>query len=124
MKWVLVVFLMVQEGCDKFCMFCVVFYICGVEVLCFVEQIVNEVKCMVVVGVCEVILFGQNVNVYYGEMLDGSVWGLGWLLCCLLEIDGLDWLCYMMSYLWDMDSDFIEVYCDLKSLMFYLYLLV
>lgn len=115
----LIVFLIVQEGCDKFCVFCVVFYICGVEVLCFKDCILIEVVDLVVVGVWEIILFGQNVNVYYGY--DKGLVGLIW---DLVEIDGLDCICFIMFYFNDMDDVLIEVYGICEKLMLYLYLLV
>ncbi len=115
-------FLTVQEGCDKFCTFCVVPYTRGAEVSRSVEQIVTEAERMAAGGVREVTLLGQNVNAYHGEAPDGASWGLGRLLRRLSEIDGLDRLRYTTSHPRDMDDDLIEAHRDLKSLMPYLHL--
>ena len=115
-------FLTVQEGCDKFCTFCVVPYTRGAEVSRSVEQIVSEAERMAAAGVREVTLLGQNVNAYHGISPDGAVWGLGRLLRRLAEIDGLDRLRYTTSHPRDMDDDLIEAHRDLKSLMPYLHL--
>jgi len=115
-------FLTVQEGCDKFCTFCVVPYTRGAEVSRSVEQIVREAERMAASGVREVTLLGQNVNAYHGEAPDGTVWGLGRLLRRLSEIEGLDRLRYTTSHPRDMDDDLIEAHRDLKTLMPYLHL--
>ncbi|GAB4519443.1 MAG: tRNA (N6-isopentenyl adenosine(37)-C2)-methylthiotransferase MiaB [Roseibium sp.] len=115
-------FLTVQEGCDKFCTFCVVPYTRGAEVSRSVDQIVTEAARMAAAGVREITLLGQNVNAYHGEASDGSVWGLGRLLRRLSEIDGLDRLRYTTSHPRDMDDDLIDAHRDLKSLMPYLHL--
>ena len=115
-------FLTVQEGCDKFCTFCVVPYTRGAEVSRSVEQIVGEAEGMAASGVREVTLLGQNVNAYHGEAPDGATWGLGRLLRRLAEIDGLDRLRYTTSHPRDMDDDLIGAHRDLKSLMPYLHL--
>lgn len=115
-------FLTVQEGCDKFCTFCVVPYTRGAEVSRSVEQIVDEAVSMAASGVREVTLLGQNVNAYHGEASDGETWGLARLLRQLSDIDGLDRLRYTTSHPRDMDDDLIEAHRDLKSLMPYLHL--
>ncbi len=115
-------FLTVQEGCDKFCTFCVVPYTRGAEVSRSVAQIVSEAERMAAAGVREVTLLGQNVNAYHGEGPDGGTWGLAGLLRRLSEIDGLDRLRYTTSHPRDMDDDLIEAHRDLKSLMPYLHL--
>ncbi|WP_420335197.1 tRNA (N6-isopentenyl adenosine(37)-C2)-methylthiotransferase MiaB [Roseibium sp.] len=115
-------FLTVQEGCDKFCTFCVVPYTRGAEVSRSVEQILSEAERMAAAGVREVTLLGQNVNAYHGEAPEGSSWGLGRLLRRLSEIDGLDRLRYTTSHPRDMDDDLIDAHRDLKSLMPYLHL--
>ncbi|GAA0786622.1 tRNA (N6-isopentenyl adenosine(37)-C2)-methylthiotransferase MiaB [Roseibium denhamense] len=115
-------FLTVQEGCDKFCTFCVVPYTRGAEVSRSVSQIVTEAEQMAASGVREVTLLGQNVNAYHGEAEDGATWGLGRLLRRLAEIDGLDRLRYTTSHPRDMDDDLIEAHRELKSLMPYLHL--
>lgn len=115
-------FLTVQEGCDKFCTFCVVPYTRGAEVSRSVAQIVDEAEQMAASGVREVTLLGQNVNAYHGEAADGSTWGLGRLLRRLAEVDGIDRLRYTTSHPRDMDDDLIEAHRDLGSLMPYLHL--
>ncbi|QFT34797.1 (Dimethylallyl)adenosine tRNA methylthiotransferase MiaB [Labrenzia sp. THAF82] len=115
-------FLTVQEGCDKFCTFCVVPYTRGAEVSRSVAQIVTEAERMASAGVREVTLLGQNVNAFHGEAQDGTTWGLGKLLRRLSEIDGLDRLRYTTSHPRDMDDDLIDAHRDLKTLMPYLHL--
>lgn len=115
-------FLTVQEGCDKFCTFCVVPYTRGAEVSRSVDQIVTEAKQMAASGVREVTLLGQNVNAWHGQGANGEVWGLGRLLRRLAEIDGLDRLRYTTSHPRDMDDDLIEAHRDLAELMPYLHL--
>ncbi|WP_150523647.1 tRNA (N6-isopentenyl adenosine(37)-C2)-methylthiotransferase MiaB [Roseibium sediminis] len=115
-------FLTVQEGCDKFCTFCVVPYTRGAEVSRSVSQIIDEAERMAASGVREVTLLGQNVNAYHGDGPDGETWGLGRLLRRLAEIEGLDRLRYTTSHPRDMDDELIEAHRDLKSLMPYLHL--
>ena len=115
-------FLTVQEGCDKFCTFCVVPYTRGAEVSRPVSQIVAEARRLAEAGVREVTLLGQNVNAWHGEGPDGGEWGLGRLLRELAEIDGLDRLRYTTSHPRDMDDDLIEAHRDLGALMPYLHL--
>jgi tRNA-2-methylthio-N6-dimethylallyladenosine synthase len=115
-------FLTVQEGCDKFCTFCVVPYTRGAEVSRSVEQIVTEAEQMAASGVREITLLGQNVNAWHGEGAGGKAWGLGRLLRRLAEIDGLDRLRYTTSHPRDMDDELIAAHRDLKSLMPYLHL--
>ncbi|SHL24526.1 tRNA (N6-isopentenyl adenosine(37)-C2)-methylthiotransferase MiaB [Roseibium suaedae] len=115
-------FLTVQEGCDKFCTFCVVPYTRGAEVSRSVEQIVTEAKQMAASGVREITLLGQNVNAWHGLGANGETWGLGRLLRRLAEIDGLDRLRYTTSHPRDMADDLIEAHRDLAELMPYLHL--
>ena len=115
-------FLTVQEGCDKFCTFCVVPYTRGAEVSRSVEQIVTEAEQMAASGVREITLLGQNVNAWHGESAEGKAWGLGRLLRRLAEIDGLDRLRYTTSHPRDMDDELIAAHGELKSLMPYLHL--
>ncbi len=115
-------FLTVQEGCDKFCTFCVVPYTRGSEVSRPVAQIVAEAERLAEAGVREVTLLGQNVNAWHGEGADGREWGLGELLFRLAEIPGLDRLRYTTSHPRDMDDALIAAHRDLKSLMPYLHL--
>ncbi len=115
-------FLTVQEGCDKFCTFCVVPYTRGAEVSRPVGQIVSEARQLVDAGVREVTLLGQNVNAWHGEGPDGREWGLGQLLHELAKIDGLARLRYTTSHPRDMDDALIEAHRDLECLMPYLHL--
>jgi tRNA-2-methylthio-N6-dimethylallyladenosine synthase len=115
-------FLTVQEGCDKFCTFCVVPYTRGSEVSRPVAQIVAEAQRLAEAGVREVTLLGQNVNAWHGEGPDGSEWGLGRLLFRLAEIPGIARLRYTTSHPRDMDDALIAAHRDLPSLMPYLHL--
>ena len=115
-------FLTVQEGCDKFCTFCVVPYTRGSEVSRPVAQIVAEAERLAEAGVREVTLLGQNVNAWHGEGSDGGEWGLGRLLLRLAEIPGIARLRYTTSHPRDMDDELIETHRDLAALMPYLHL--
>lgn len=115
-------FLTVQEGCDKFCTFCVVPYTRGSEVSRPVHQILNEARQLVEGGVREITLLGQNVNAWRAEGPDGREWSLGDLLYQLAEIPGLARLRYTTSHPRDMDDRLIEAHRDLRSLMPYLHL--
>ncbi len=115
-------FLTVQEGCDKFCTFCVVPYTRGSEVSRPVTQIVAEAQKLVDGGVREITLLGQNVNAWHGIGPDGAKWGLGELLHRLAAIEGLARLRYTTSHPRDMDDSLIEAHRDLPQLMPYLHL--
>ncbi|MIL09147.1 tRNA (N6-isopentenyl adenosine(37)-C2)-methylthiotransferase MiaB [Salmonella enterica subsp. enterica] len=115
-------FLTVQEGCDKFCTFCVVPYTRGAEVSRPVAQIVAEAERLAAAGVREVTLLGQNVNAWHGVGDDGREWGLGQLLFRLAEIPGIARLRYTTSHPRDMDDALIAAHRDLPSLMPYLHL--
>ncbi len=115
-------FLTVQEGCDKFCTFCVVPYTRGSEVSRPVSQIVAEAERLVESGVREITLLGQNVNAWHGEGYEGREWGLGRLLYRLAEISGLVRLRYTTSHPRDMDQALIDAHRDLAELMPYLHL--
>lgn len=115
-------FLTVQEGCDKFCTFCVVPYTRGAEISRPVSQLIAEAENMVASGVREITLLGQNVNAWHGKGDDGREWGLGELLHRLDKIDGLDRLRYTTSHPRDMDQALIDAHRDLKKLMPYLHL--
>jgi tRNA-2-methylthio-N6-dimethylallyladenosine synthase len=112
----------VQEGCDKFCAFCVVPYTRGAEVSRPVVAIVAEATRLAAEGVRELTLLGQNVNALRSEGLDGRQWGLGRLLFRLAEIPGIDRLRYTTSHPGDMSDDLIEAHRDLDTLMPYLHL--
>jgi tRNA-2-methylthio-N6-dimethylallyladenosine synthase len=115
-------FLTVQEGCDKFCAFCVVPYTRGAEVSRPVAAIVAEATRLAAEGVREVTLLGQNVNAWRGEGADGQEWGLGRLLFRLAEIPGIARLRYTTSHPNDMDDALIAAHRDLDALMPYLHL--
>jgi tRNA-2-methylthio-N6-dimethylallyladenosine synthase len=115
-------FLTVQEGCDKFCTFCVVPYTRGNEVSRPVSQILTEAKGLVAAGVRELTLLGQNVNAWHGLGPDGNTWGLGRLLHHLAEIEGVKRLRYITSHPRDMADDLIAAHRDLPQLMPYLHL--
>jgi tRNA-2-methylthio-N6-dimethylallyladenosine synthase len=115
-------FLTVQEGCDKFCTFCVVPYTRGSEVSRPVAQIVSEAERLVEGGVREITLLGQNVNAWHGLGPDGAEWSLGDLLCRLADIEGLARLRYTTSHPRDMDDKLIAAHRDLPKLMPYLHL--
>ncbi|TCR90880.1 tRNA (N6-isopentenyl adenosine(37)-C2)-methylthiotransferase MiaB [Rhizobium sp. BK376] len=115
-------FLTVQEGCDKFCTFCVVPYTRGSEVSRSVQQIVEEAEKLVDGGVREITLLGQNVNAWHGAGPNGQAWSLGDLLYRLAEIPGLARLRYTTSHPRDMDDRLIGAHSDLRKLMPYLHL--
>ncbi|HEV7436378.1 MAG TPA: tRNA (N6-isopentenyl adenosine(37)-C2)-methylthiotransferase MiaB [Pseudorhizobium sp.] len=115
-------FLTVQEGCDKFCTFCVVPYTRGSEVSRPLRQILDEAQRLVESGVREVTLLGQNVNAWRATGPDGREWGLGDLLYRLAEIPGLARLRYTTSHPRDMDDRLIQAHRDLQTLMPYLHL--
>ena len=115
-------FVTVQEGCDKFCTFCVVPYTRGAEVSRPVAQIVAEVARLADAGVREVTLIGQNVNAYHGDGPDGRPWTLGRLLERVAEVPGIARLRYTTSHPGDMEASLIAAHRDLPSLMPYLHL--
>lgn len=115
-------FLTVQEGCDKFCTFCVVPYTRGSEVSRPVSQIVDEAMKLVDGGVRELTLLGQNVNAWKGTGPKGEEWGLAQLLYRLAEIPGLARLRYTTSHPRDMDDCLIDAHSNLRILMPYLHL--
>ena len=114
-------FLTVQEGCDKFCAFCVVPYTRGAEVSRPVDRVLAEAKGLVERGVKDLTLLGQNVNAYHGQR-DGADVGLAQLLAALAKIDGLERLRYTTSHPNDMADDLIEAHGTLPKLMPYLHL--
>jgi tRNA-2-methylthio-N6-dimethylallyladenosine synthase len=115
-------FLTVQEGCDKFCTFCVVPYTRGAEYSRPVAQIEDEARRLVARGVREITLLGQNVNAYRGEGPDGKSWSLARLLDRLSRIAGLARLRYTTSHPRDMGDDLIAAHGDIEALMPYLHL--
>ncbi|MFK7943153.1 MAG: tRNA (N6-isopentenyl adenosine(37)-C2)-methylthiotransferase MiaB [Paracoccaceae bacterium] len=114
-------FLTVQEGCDKFCAFCVVPYTRGAEVSRPVDRVLAEAEGLVDRGVVEITLLGQNVNAYHGQGPDGAM-GLAKLIRRLAEIDGLERIRYTTSHPNDMDDDLIAAHVDEPKCMPYLHL--
>ncbi len=114
-------FLTVQEGCDKFCAFCVVPYTRGAEVSRPVERLLREASELVERGVREITLLGQNVNAYHGQGPDGE-WGLARLIRELAGINGLDRIRFTTSHPNDMEDDLIAAHGDCEKLMPYLHL--
>ncbi len=115
-------FVTVQEGCDKFCTFCVVPYTRGAEISRPASKIVAEVEHLAAAGVREVTLIGQNVNAYHGEGADGRAWSLGRLLRRIALVPGIARLRYTTSHPRDVDEDLIAAHGELASLMPYLHL--
>ncbi|MFZ3227460.1 MAG: tRNA (N6-isopentenyl adenosine(37)-C2)-methylthiotransferase MiaB [Xanthobacteraceae bacterium] len=110
-------FVTVQEGCDKFCTFCVVPYTRGAEISRPVEKILAEVENLAAAGVREITLIGQNVNAYHGAGPDGRPWSLAQLLYGVAQITGIDRLRYTTSHPRDMGDDLIAAHRDLHELM-------
>jgi tRNA-2-methylthio-N6-dimethylallyladenosine synthase len=115
-------FLTVQEGCDKFCTFCVVPYTRGAEFSRPIAQIEKEARLLAVRGVKEITLLGQNVTAYRGAGPDGTPWTLARLLNHLSRIDGLERLRYTTGHPKDMDEDLIHAHGELDKLMPFLHL--
>ena len=115
-------FLTVQEGCDKFCAFCVVPYTRGAEVSRAATRVLDEARDLVERGVREITLLGQNVNAYHGEGPDGKDWSLARLIWALNDIDGLERIRFTTSHPNDMDDDLIAAHGECEKLMPYLHL--
>ena len=115
-------FVTVQEGCDKFCAFCVVPYTRGAEVSRPASKIIAEAERLAGAGVREITLLGQNVNAYHGDGPDGRPWTLGLLLHRVAEIPGIARLRYTTSHPRDMDASLIAAHRDLPALMPHLHL--
>ncbi len=115
-------FVTVQEGCDKFCTFCVVPYTRGGEFSRSAQQIIDDANRLVGQGVHELTLLGQNVNGYHGEGLDGKDWSLARLLDELSKIEGIERLRYTTSHPRDMEDDLIVAHRDNPKVMPYLHL--
>jgi len=115
-------FVTVQEGCDKFCTFCVVPYTRGAEFSRPADRILAEARKLVDAGVREITLLGQNVNAWHGSGLAGHDWTLGHLLDALSDVDGLERLRYTTSHPRDMDDDLIAAHGANPKLMPYLHL--
>ena len=115
-------FLTVQEGCDKFCTFCVVPYTRGAEYSRPGLKVMDEARRLVRAGAREITLLGQNVNSYHGEAPGGGEWSLGRLIRELAGIDGLERIRYTTSYPADIDDDLIAAHRDVPALMPFLHL--
>jgi tRNA-2-methylthio-N6-dimethylallyladenosine synthase len=115
-------FLTVQEGCDKFCTFCVVPYTRGAEFSRPVADVEAEARRLAEHGVCEVTLLGQNVNAYHGLGPDGRSWTLARLIARLALIGGIERIRYTTSHPRDMGEDLIAAHRDQPKLMPYLHL--
>ena len=115
-------FVSIQEGCDKFCSFCVVPYTRGPEFSRPVDEIVIEIQKYVNQGVREIILLGQNVNAYHGSGPDGKSKDLAYLINKVSEIEALSRIRYMTSHPIDMTNSLIEVHKTNKKLMPFLHL--
>jgi tRNA-2-methylthio-N6-dimethylallyladenosine synthase len=115
-------FLTVQEGCDKFCAFCVVPYTRGAEVSRPASRVLNEARELVERGVREVTLLGQNVNAYHGAGPEGADYTLARLIRELAKIDGLERIRYTTSHPNDMDDELIAAHGEVEKLMPYLHL--
>ncbi len=115
-------FLSIQEGCDRFCTFCVVPYTRGSEYSRDAAAIEAEARGLVANGAREITLLGQNVNAWHGAGTNGKDWRLGRLVRHLAEIDGLDRIRYTTSHPRDMDAELIEAHGAVDKLMPYLHL--
>jgi tRNA-2-methylthio-N6-dimethylallyladenosine synthase len=115
-------FLSIQEGCDKFCTFCVVPYTRGAEYSRPVSAVLAEARQLVEAGAIEITLLGQNVNAYHGESADGPTWSLARLIHALAEIEGVARIRYTTSHPCDMEDDLIAVHGEVPQLMPYLHL--
>ena len=115
-------FLSVQEGCDKFCTFCVVPYTRGSEYSRDAAKVLAEARKLVAGGALEITLLGQNVNGYHGIGPDGKGWSLGRLIREIAEIDGLQRIRYTTSHPRDMDDELISAHADVPQLMPFLHL--
>ena len=115
-------FVTVQEGCDKFCSFCVVPYTRGVEVSRNVHEIMAEIQRLVDAGVREITLIGQNVNAFRGAAANGHIWSLADLIAHCSEISGVERLRYTTSHPVDMSDDLISAHGTISKLMPYVHL--
>ena len=118
----LTAFLTIQEGCDKFCSFCVVPYTRGAETSRPAASVIGEARRLVAAGARELTLLGQNVNAWHGDGPDGTPRTLGWLMRELAEIPGLWRLRYTTSHPRDMDQELIDAHRDVPQVMPYLHL--
>ena len=115
-------FLTIQEGCDKFCTFCVVPYTRGAEFSRPVGDVIAEASRLVASGAVDITLLGQNVNAYHGDDGAGGTAGLGMLMRQLANIDGLARIRYTTSHPRDVDDDLIAAHRDVPQIMPFLHL--
>jgi len=115
-------FVTVQEGCDKFCSFCVVPYTRGAEYSRPVQDVLAEVSNTARLGAKEITLLGQNVNNYHGAGPDGETWRLGRLITAIAELEGVHRIRYTTSYPADMDDALVAAHRDIPQLMPFLHL--
>jgi tRNA-2-methylthio-N6-dimethylallyladenosine synthase len=115
-------FLTVQEGCDRFCTFCVVPYTRGAEESRPPVAVLAEARRLIAAGAREITLLGQNVNAYHGEAPDGGSWSLARLIAALAELEGLERIRYTTSHPRDMSPDLIEAHGAIDKLMPFLHL--
>ncbi|HVC61627.1 MAG TPA: tRNA (N6-isopentenyl adenosine(37)-C2)-methylthiotransferase MiaB [Acetobacteraceae bacterium] len=115
-------FLTIQEGCDRFCSFCVVPYTRGAEQSRPVAAIIAEARRLIAQGAREITLLGQNVNAWHGEAPDGGAWGLGRLIRALADLPGLLRLRYATSHPRDMTDELLATHRDVPALMPFLHL--
>jgi tRNA-2-methylthio-N6-dimethylallyladenosine synthase len=115
-------FVTIQEGCDKFCTFCVVPYTRGAEFSRPAAQVLAEARRLVASGAREITLLGQNVNAYHGDGPDGGEWRLGDLIRRLAEIPELARIRYTTSHPRDVDDALVAAHRDVPQLMPFLHL--
>ncbi len=115
-------FLTIQEGCDRFCSFCVVPYTRGAEQSRPAAAVIAEARRLLAQGAREITLLGQNVNAWHGEAPDGGAWGLGRLIRALADLPGLKRLRYATSHPRDMGEELIDAHRDVSTLMPFLHL--
>lgn len=115
-------YLSIQEGCDKFCTFCVVPYTRGAEYSRTAQEIIDEAHRLVEQGALEIILLGQNVNAYHGKGPSGKTWSLADLIHAISEINGLERIRYSTSHPRDMSDDLIDAHGAVNKLMPFLHL--
>lgn len=115
-------FVTIQEGCDKFCSFCVVPYTRGAEVSRRPEEVYREALMLASKGVKEIVLLGQNVNAYHGKDSKGNVWGLGRLIEKIAEIAEVERIRYTTSHPRDMSEEIYDAHKNIAKLMPFLHL--
>ncbi len=110
-------FLTIQEGCDKFCTFCVVPYTRGAEFSRPAAEVLDEARRQIAAGAREITLLGQNVNAYHGTAPDGGEWGLGRLIRALAQLPGIARIRYTTSHPRDVDDELVDAHRDIAALM-------